>query len=252
LKRFSHRWITAGVVGMASAGVLAVAAAPSGATLVCPPGVPKIPQYCKNVPPIATTEPASSIGAFKATLNGISGPNVAGGDPTDFFFKWGKSSSYGRMTTPTAVGQCPPGTGGQPYCVATRSVTARIEGLQPCTVYHFQIVSKNPDGTTRGDDSSFTSAFAHPLTAVTVAPNVVGHGHFIKVTYTLRATADVTIALRRGGADVKVVHPGKHHAGTYSKSVKVPAQAQAGKYVVRVSAKSNCGTQVKDKQITVT
>jgi hypothetical protein len=253
LRRHAKSWRIAGLVGVVSALVLAVAAVPVSATLVCPPGVQPPSKYCMNVPPIATTLPATSIGRFGATLNGISGPNVRGGDVTTFFFRWGRTATPHANRTPNGtVGSCPPGTDNPTYCrvPATKHVSARLQGLQPCTTYHYQLVSTNPDGTTRGSDMSFTTAHADPIAAVKVTPQTVRHGRLITITTTTRSTASLTIQLRRRGAVIRQQNPGLRRAGTFSRTMKMPSQT--GRYTLRVIAQSNCGKQTEDTRVVVT
>jgi hypothetical protein len=147
------------VVGLGgSMAVLALSAAPTEATLVCPPGVTN-PAYCANVPPIAITKQATHISETNATLNGFAGPGVRNGDLTTWYFQYGTTTMYGTQTPPGTVGSCPPGTTNPLYCTVPKKqkVSITIGGLMPGTTYHYQIVSTNPDGTTFGADRTFTT-----------------------------------------------------------------------------------------------
>ena len=124
------------------------------------------------------TTPAGS-GAARAILFGVAGPNVRGGDITQYFFEWGKTEAYGNQTPPGTIGSCPAGImPPSPYCNVpkTQKVSAEIKNLAICTTYHFQLVASNPDGIAMGGDRTFFSAtFAHPLKRVT-APHKVKAG----------------------------------------------------------------------------
>ena len=63
MTRYSHlRWLAA-LGGLLAAGVMALSAAPSGATIVCPNGIKPPSPYCTNVPPTATTSKATEVRA---------------------------------------------------------------------------------------------------------------------------------------------------------------------------------------------
>ena len=89
-------------------------------------------------------EPAVS----DATLHGTVNPE---GLPTTFYFEYGRTASYGRTTsTPPGV---PVGTeeaGDQP-------VSAEALELFANTTYHYRIVGDNANGTSKGEDRTFTT-----------------------------------------------------------------------------------------------
>ena len=83
-----------------------------------------------------------------AVLHGTVNPE---GLPTTFYFEYGRGTSYGR-TTSTPPGD-PVGTeeaGDQP-------VSAEATGLLPNTLYHYRIVGTNSNGTSKGEDRTFTT-----------------------------------------------------------------------------------------------
>ncbi len=103
--------------GLVAAAVVAVSAAPAGATVVCPPGITPPSHYCSNVKPRAVTGAASNVKGTSATLNGAAGAGVTGGDPTQWFFKYGTTMSYGKQTPTKTLGSCPSGISPpSPYC----------------------------------------------------------------------------------------------------------------------------------------
>ncbi len=177
------------------AAVVALSAIPTGATIVCPPGVKPPSHYCVSVPPTAVTLSATHVGGKSATLNGLTGAGVVGGDPTKFFFEYGTKVPYKFKTPAGKLGSCPHGImPPSPYCTtpASTRVSARVRGLLPCTTYHFRIVAKNPDGRTLGFDKTFKTKFVAPIVRV-LSPRKVGRGQRFNVSVTLSAPAKVTI-----------------------------------------------------------
>jgi hypothetical protein len=253
MTRYSHLMRLALVGGLVAAWASALLAAPSGATIVCQPGVKPPSPYCTNVPPTAITNNASNVRGTSATLNGVAGPNVSGGDPTQYFFEYGKTTAYGSQTPTGTIGSCPPGiTPPSPYCntPASQPVSADISKLTPCTTYHFQLVAKNSDGTTPGGDKQFTTKFAPPLKNVS-APGKVKAGHKFKVKFTLRfkvKSVTVLIETKRGKVVSSVTFrpgfPGKH-------SVKLRAPRRRGNYILAVRAKLSCGSETIKRRLKV-
>jgi len=94
----------------------------------------------------AITSPATNLTAIIATLNGIVNPN---GLTTNIHFNWGLTNAYGNTTAPQNIGN-----GTLPV-----NVSANITGLAYNTLYHFQVVAVNADGTSTGADLTFTTPF---------------------------------------------------------------------------------------------
>jgi hypothetical protein len=247
LTRYKHTSRLIGLTGLLSVMAFGLSAIPSGATIVCPKGTTD-PRYCINVLPIATTGPATQRKGTSAVLNGTAGPGVEGGDVTQYFFQYGRSTAYGHTTPPGTVGNCP---NGQTRCPSVRKykvVSAKVRHLRPCTRYHFRIVAHNPDGTSHGKDRHFNSGFARPIKRVK-RPSHVQHNAEFKVKITLAFRARVTIKIRRHGHDVKTYHVGSKPKGSFSKTIQAPASS--GKYTLRVVAKLSCGQQKKDRDLHV-
>jgi hypothetical protein len=89
-------------------------------------------------PPIVTTNPATSVAAFSATLHGSLNPH---GLTTSVYFQYGTTTNYGH-TTPMQSQT------GNMY----RNIAANINGLSRHTTYHFRIVATNTGGTRFGGD----------------------------------------------------------------------------------------------------
>jgi len=111
-------------------------------------------------PPVVTTNPATLIASFSATLNGSVDPH---GLATSIHFQYGTTTSYGLTTAPQSHT-------GNTYL----NVSANISSLSASTVYHFRIVASNSAGTTFGSDSTFTTlaATAPPVVTTNPATNV--------------------------------------------------------------------------------
>ena len=93
--------------------------------------------------PVVTTNPASNVATFSATLNGSLDPH---GLITTVYFQYGTTISYGLTTAPHNQ------TGN-----TFRNVGANSSGLSANTRYHFRIVATNSAGTRYGSDRTFTT-----------------------------------------------------------------------------------------------
>jgi hypothetical protein len=234
-------------------GILGLSALPSGATIVCPSGIKPPSPYCTNVPPTATTLPATKITGTSAQLNGSAGPNVQGGDITQYFFQYGTTTGYGSQTPTGTIGSCPAGiTPPSPYCNVpkTQLVSANISNLTPCTDYHFRVVATNPDGSFNGADQAFTTTFAKPLKDVKT-PSKVKAGKKFKVQFTLvyDATSVKIFIKKKNGQIVQTKKYGSLRAGKYKKTLVAPKKK--GDYKVEVFAKLSCGSQSVTKSLKV-
>ena len=107
-------------------------------------------------PPVVTTTPATLVASFSATLNGTADPH---GLPTNVYFQYGATTSYGLTTAPQSH------TGN-----AYLSISANIRGLTANTVYHYRIVATNSAGTRFGNDRTFTTLTATGPPVVTTSP----------------------------------------------------------------------------------
>ena len=106
--------------------------------------------------PVVTTNPATLIASFSATLNGSLNPH---GFTTTVYFQYGTTTSYGS-TTPMQIQT------GNTY----RNIAANISGLMANTTYHFRIVATNSAGTRFGGDRTFTTLAATGPPVVTTDP----------------------------------------------------------------------------------
>jgi hypothetical protein len=111
-------------------------------------------------PPVATTNPATFIASFSATLNALLNPH---GLITSFHFQYGTTPSYGLTTAPQNR------TGN-----TFQAVGANVTGLTANTLYHFRVVASNAAGTIMGSDGTFTTltATGPPVVTTNGATNV--------------------------------------------------------------------------------
>jgi hypothetical protein len=106
--------------------------------------------------PVVTTNPATNVASFSATLNGSLDPH---GLTTSVYFQYGTTTSYGLTTAPQS-------RTGNTYV----NISANISSLSANTVYHFRIVATNSAGTKFGSDRTFTELTATGPPVVTTNP----------------------------------------------------------------------------------
>ncbi|MGH2850835.1 MAG: hypothetical protein ACRDLP_09485, partial [Solirubrobacteraceae bacterium] len=109
--------------------------------------------------PSVTGSPASTVTGSSAVLNATVNPN---GNPTNYVFQYGFSSSYGSQTASASAGS---GT-------SASHVSATVHGLSPGTTYHFRLLATNALGSTGGADTTFATAKIAP-SATTGGTSVV-------------------------------------------------------------------------------
>jgi len=154
-----------------------------------------------------TTEPATEVTDSAATLRAR---GSTGGEATQWWFQYGTTTSYGSKTPNRSVGS---GT-------ATQTVSERITGLNPDTIYHFRACASNASGSGCAADRTFRTGSAGLLpgfqettvfsgleapTAVRFAPDgrifVAEKPGGIKVFDGLGDTTPTTFANLRGRVD---------------------------------------------------
>jgi DNA-binding beta-propeller fold protein YncE len=126
-----------------------VLATPSGTIYVSDTGNNRLKNWGIPWEPLATTGSASSIGTTEATLGASVNPSCAA---TTYYFEYGTTTSYGTTSATQSAGS---------GCEAAAASKA-ISGLQPGTVYHFRIVATSAEGTTSGEDKTFTTVKPPP------------------------------------------------------------------------------------------
>lgn len=108
--------------------------------------------------PLVTTTAATSVTATAATLNGTVNPNTFA---TTYHFEWGTTTGYGTSTTPASAGS---GSTVVP-------VSAPLTGLATGTTYHYRLVGVNSEGSSNGNDVTFTPGGA---SVITTAASAIG------------------------------------------------------------------------------
>jgi glucose/arabinose dehydrogenase len=96
------------------------------------------------------TDPADDITDSGVTLHAH---GSTGGDPTDYWFEYGTSTSYGSSTTHRSV----------PADPAQQNVAVRVKNLAPDTVYHFRACASNQRGSGCAKDATFRTGSTNML-----------------------------------------------------------------------------------------
>jgi hypothetical protein len=109
-------------------------------------GVPDVGAFEFNgIPPapVVTTNNATNVASFSATLNGSVNPRES---TTTVYFQYGLTTSYGSSTpTQTRTGN------------TVQAISANISGLTASTTYHFRIIAHSAGGIVYGSDRTFTT-----------------------------------------------------------------------------------------------
>jgi phospholipase C len=92
--------------------------------------------------PLAVTYGVTGVDPSDVAALGAVNPN---GSPTSFWFQYGPSTAYGRVTPAASAGT---GTVNVP-------VRAVLTNIAPRTLYHYRLVAANPAGTAYGADVDF-------------------------------------------------------------------------------------------------
>lgn len=168
--------------------------------------------------PLATTQAATSITDFGATIHGTVNPEYG---QTTYQFEYGTTTSYGHSVPATA--------GSVGSDATTHSELATLSGLKPSTTYHFRIVATNPTGTTDGADMTFKTA-AEPKLALKVSPHSAKAGTKTCFAFTVTSSGH-----RTSKATVKLAG---HTAKTNSNGkAKLCLTLKKGTYKARASKK---------------
>jgi hypothetical protein len=124
-------------------------------------------------PPSVTTRPASDITSSSVILNATANPN---GKRTLTYFQYGPTTNYGSSTVPVDLGA---GTMDAP-------VVSQLGNLTCNTLYNFNSVASNSDGTNYGSNQTFTTAACDgtslPSVATLSASRITKTGAFFNAT----------------------------------------------------------------------
>ncbi len=94
--------------------------------------------------PMAYTEAPSGVSGSKATLRGRV---YRRGFSTTYQFEYGLTTAYGSKAPASPKG----------IESGSEAVAAPLEGLPPSTTYHYRVVATNSQGTSYGNDETFTT-----------------------------------------------------------------------------------------------
>ncbi len=111
------------------------------------PGLAKT--FTTPVAVLLFTGPATNVTGASATLTGAIVPE--GVEVDSCSFEYGQTQAYGQ-TVPCAESPPEIGTGSEPS-----EVHADLSGLAIATEYHFRLVASNTKGTSKAEDSAFTT-----------------------------------------------------------------------------------------------
>jgi phosphodiesterase/alkaline phosphatase D-like protein len=181
--------------------------------------------------PVATTGPATAVGATSATVGGSVDPH---GQSTTWWVEYGTSTAYGSKT---AVANAGAGT-------AAAAVSVSVTGLKAGTTYHYRLVAGNTAGTSRGGDAVFTTLV--PPDVSTGSASAVGASGA-----TLNATVDpngrsTTYYFDYGTSTSYGAKTGSRSAGSATTaqpvSTGITGLAAGRTYHFRIVATSDAGT----------
>ena len=200
----------------------------------------RIASFSFALPPYVSTMAASAVSVTAATINGSVNPN---NQATNYYFEWGTTVAYGNTTSTTSAG-----SGNTAV-----AVSANLTGLISGTTYHFRVVAINPDGTSNGNDLSFTAGGAVvTTTAITsVTSNSAVSGGNVVMDGGLSVTA-------RGvcwGLTPNPTVSGNHTtdgSGTGTFVSSITGLASTTLYHVRAYATNSTGTYYGDDQTCTT
>ncbi len=115
--------------------------------------------------PASITKPATHVGSSRATLNASVDPE---GLETTYRFEYGEDKAYGSEfpASPKAIGSGEEGV----------EVSEVLKGLKPQSTYHFRVAATNSEGTTYGEDRSFTTLAVTPAFSFSVGKSGSGEG----------------------------------------------------------------------------
>jgi hypothetical protein len=147
--------------------------------------------------PAATTLAAENVTSTNASLVATVNPESGS---TEYYFEWGLTTNYGHFTQTNWL---------TANLGSVQEVTAYINGLQPTTTIHYQVVAINSAGTNYGGDQTVGTP-ALPIPMITQEPNqslIVGQT-LIFTNSAVVATPPVTYSLGAAPAGAAITTNG--------------------------------------------
>ncbi|MCP2501017.1 MAG: hypothetical protein NCA08_05570 [Deltaproteobacteria bacterium] len=147
----SSQAVTANLTGLVGGTTYYFRAAASNSAGTSKGSIASFSTTSAAVAPTVTTNPATSVTASGAVLNGGVNPN---GVATTAWFEWGTSPTLATFaSTPNQS----PGSG-----TTSQAVTANLTGLVGGTTYYFRVAASNSAGTSKGSIASFSTTAPSP------------------------------------------------------------------------------------------
>ena len=121
--------------------------------------------------PAATTNAATSVTSTGAMLNASLNANNAS---TTVMFEYGLTTGYGNTVTADQI-----------IGTTATAVSYALTDLTPNTTYHYRVVGVNTEGTTNGQDHTFTTLVVTPtITAISPTSGSIAGGTSVVITGT--------------------------------------------------------------------
>ena len=184
-----------------------------------------------KIPIVAIVEPATSITAWNATLNGKITTN---GEAVTWYFQYGTSTYYGKQTSSGSISA---GNGQVP-------VTFKISGLHPHTKYHYRVVGVAANGST---SYSADATFETLTPTIKASPSKVMAGKDVRVHgFAGGCTAGDRVTLISDAFSGQHMYSGRpavyayvKSGGFYSVRTTIPKDRSAGRYAITARCGGN-------------
>jgi hypothetical protein len=137
-------------------------------------------------PPAIANQHSREITPDAATVNASVNSN---GSATTYTIEWGTTTRYGSQTAAAAT----------PPADTPATVSARLTGLRPYTLYHWRTVATNAAGTTRGRDRTFRTARLPSTVTIGLSRRTVPWGGDVRIggRVTGVGVSGMTVALQQ-------------------------------------------------------
>ena len=137
-------------------------------------------------PPAITNQRSREITPDAATVNASVNSN---GSATTYTIEWGTTTRYGSQTPAAAT----------PAGDTPATVSARLTGLRPYTLYHWRTLATNAAGTTRGRDRTFRTARLPSTVTIGLSRRTVPWGGDVRIggRVTGVGVSGMTVALQQ-------------------------------------------------------
>ena len=144
-----------------------------------------------------------------------------GGQTTTYVFEYGPTTAYGAQTSPASAGAA---------VFSWRAVSARLEGLQPGTRYHYRLVATNVRGTTASEDRTFTTPGAATGGPPPAPEDTVSEGEAAPVQddegYVVEPELATSVAVGPARGQVRVRRPGDSTFTSLESGSELPVGAE--------------------------